>query len=74
MDIANHLRRDNWQNFEMAIRTLTLVMQETEQGSPNLVSRGGQSRGWKIFHYICGRYQVPPHISHSVVQGCLRWE
>lgn len=61
----------NWDVVERAIKLLTLVMEEVEQGSPNLI--GGQSKGWAIFHWLCKRYDVPERISRDVLNGYLRW-
>jgi len=60
-----------WERFERPIKLLSLLMDEINQGSPNL--RGGQSRGWAIFHWICERYDVPKNVSDAVLFGYLHW-
>ena len=72
-NITKCLPREDWQTFETAICLLTLIMEEIEDGSPNLEDRGGQGRGWKIFHYIRERYHVPSYIANDVLLGFLRW-
>lgn len=57
--------------FERAIKLLTLTMEEIEAGSPNL--KGGQSRGWEIFRWICERYDIPQNVYSDVLNGFLRW-
>ena len=64
---------DEWVIFERAIKIMTLVMQEIEQGCPNWTDRGGQSYGWKVLHWLERRYDVPSYIEQAVVNGYLRW-
>jgi len=64
---------DGWVIFERAIKTMTLVMQEIEQGCPNWSNRGGQSYGWKVLYWLEKRYNVPYHVQQAVVNGYVRW-
>jgi len=56
---------------EKVIKLLTMVIEEVEQGS--LKFKGGQSRGWAVFHWLCNRYDVPKDMSDAIVYGYLRW-
>jgi len=74
-NLENVLRQQetNWYEAQRALKLLTLIMEEIEQGSPNLLNRGGQSRGWKIFHWISRRYSVPACVEKQILNGYVRW-
>jgi hypothetical protein len=67
------IEADVFRDFETVVKSMTLVMEQIEAGSPKWQNCGGQSYGWKLLHWLQRRYDVPNDVLMAIANGFLRW-